>query len=139
MPKYSYRARDKSGQLVIGTVESGNEYEVAANLRDLGYSVIGITAQAGLQEYAGNLRQLFNRISRQEIIVFTRQLATLLRTGNTLTSSLDSVAEQVRNPKLKEVIREITRDVQGRDEPFQGGHKTSKGVRQFFCFDGKDR
>ena len=113
MPKYSYRARDKSGQLVIGTVESGNEYEVAANLRDLGYSVIGITAQAGLQEYAGNLRQLFNRISRQEIIVFTRQLATLLRTGNTLTSSLDSVAEQVRNPKLKEVIREITRDVQG--------------------------
>ena len=113
MPKYSYRARDKSGQLVTGTMENGSEYEVAANLRDLGYSVIGITAQAGLQEYAGNLGQFFSRISRQEIIVFTRQLATLLRTGNTLTSSLDSVAEQVRNPKLKEVIREIMRDVQG--------------------------
>ena len=113
MPKYSYRARDKSGQLVTGTVESGNEYEVAAGLRGLGYSVVEITSQAGLQEYASGFTRFFNRISRQEIIVFTRQLATLLRTGNTLTSSLDSVAEQVRNPKLKEVIREITRDVQG--------------------------
>ena len=98
---------------MTGTLESGSEYEVAANLRDLGYSVIGITTQAGLKEYVGNLGQFFNRISRQEIIVFTRQLATLLRTGNTLTSSLDSVAEQVRNPKLKGVIKEITRDVQG--------------------------
>ena len=113
MPKYSYRARDKSGQLVTGSIDSGNEYEVAASLRDLGYSVIEVRSQAGLQEYTANFSQLFNRISRQEIIVFTRQLATLLRTGNTLTSSLDSVTEQVRNPKFKEVIREITRDVQG--------------------------
>lgn len=113
MPKYSYRARDKSGQLVTGAVESGNEYEVASGLKDLGYSVIEIKSQAGTQEYAAYFARFFNRISRQEIIVFTRQLATLLRTGNTLTSSLDSVAEQVRNPKLKDVIREIMRDVQG--------------------------
>jgi type II secretory pathway component PulF len=94
-------------------MESGNEYEVAASLRDMGYSVIEITSEAGFGGYAGNFSRLFSRIGRQEIIVFTRQLATLLRTGNTLTSSLDSVAEQVRNPKLKEVIKEITRDVQG--------------------------
>jgi type II secretory pathway component PulF len=106
MSKYNYRARDKSGQLVTGTVESGNEYEVAASLKDAGYSVIEITPQAGLGEYAGNFGRLFSRVGRQEIIVFTRQLATLLRTGNTLTSSLDSVAEQVRNPKFKEIIRE---------------------------------
>lgn len=112
MAKYSYRARDKSGQLVTGTVESGNEYEVAASLRDVGCSVIEITSQAGLQEYADYFSRLFTGVRRQEIIVFTRQLATLLRTGNTLTSSLDSVAEQMRNPRFKEIIRGIMRDVQ---------------------------
>jgi len=114
MPKYTYRARDKSGQLVTGSAESGNESEVASGLRDLGYSIVEIRTQvissSSLQEYYS---RAVSRISRQEIIVFTRQLATLLRTGNTLTSSLDNVAEQVRNQKLKGVIKQVTKDVQG--------------------------
>lgn len=113
MPKYTYRARDKSGQLVTGSAESGNEYEVASGLRGLGYSIVEIRPEAassgGLQEY---YYRAVSRISRQEIIVFTRQLATLLRTGNTLTSSLDNVAEQVKNQKLKEVIKQVMKDVQ---------------------------
>ncbi|MFA5165182.1 MAG: type II secretion system F family protein [Candidatus Omnitrophota bacterium] len=114
MPKYTYRARDKSGQLVTGSAESGNEYEVASGLRDLGYSIVEIRPQAAspgsLQEYYS---RAVSRINRQEIIVFTRQLATLLRTGNTLTSSLDNVAEQVKNQKLRSVIKQVTKDVQG--------------------------
>ncbi len=114
MPKYTYRARDKSGQLVTGSAESGNEYEVASGLKDLGYSIVEIrpetASSGGLQEY---YYRAVSRISRQEIIVFTRQLATLLRTGNTLTSSLDNVAEQVKNQKLRGVIKQVTKDVQG--------------------------
>ncbi|HOX09335.1 MAG TPA: type II secretion system F family protein [Candidatus Omnitrophota bacterium] len=113
MPKYTYRARDKSGQLVTGSAESGNEYEVASGLKDLGYSIVEIrpetASSGGLQEY---YYSAVSRISRQEIIVFTRQLATLLRTGNTLTSSLDNVAEQVKNQKLRGVIKQVMKDVQ---------------------------
>lgn len=93
--------------------DGGNEYEVAAGLRDLGYSIIEVTEQAGVGGFSGSFSRAISRISRQETIVFTRQLATLLRTGNTLTSSLDNVAEQIRNPKFKEIIRQITHDVQG--------------------------
>ncbi|MDD5270863.1 MAG: type II secretion system F family protein [Candidatus Omnitrophica bacterium] len=113
MSKYTYRARDKSGQLVTGSAESGNEYEVASGLKDLGYSIVEIrpetASSGGLQEY---YYRAVSRISRQEIIVFTRQLATLLRTGNTLTSSLDNVAEQVKNQKLRGVIKQVMKDVQ---------------------------
>lgn len=113
MPKYVYRARDKSGELMTGATEGGNEYEVAAGLRDLGYSVVEIAEQAGVGGFSEFFSRAISRISRQETIVFTRQLATLLRTGNTLTSSLDNVAEQIRNPKFREIIRQITHDVQG--------------------------
>lgn len=113
MPKYIYRARDKSGQLITGAVESQDEYAVASSLRNLGYSIIQITVQPKSQELVTSFTQRFKGISRQEIIVFTRQLATLLRTGNTLTSSLDNIAEQVRNLKFKEIIKQVMRDVQG--------------------------
>ncbi len=113
MPKYIYRARDKSGQLITGAIESNDEFSVASGLRDLGYSIIQISARPRLQELFTSFSQRFKGINRQEIIVFTRQLTTLLRTGNTLTSALDNVAEQVHNPKFKEIIKQIMRDVQG--------------------------
>lgn len=113
MPKYIYRARDRVGQLITGVVESDDEYAVASSLRDLGYSIIQISAQPKAQELISSFSQRFKGITRQEIIVFTRQLATLLRTGNTLTSSLDNVSEQVHNLKFKEIIKQVMRDVQG--------------------------
>lgn len=113
MPKYSYRARDKSGQLITGSAESGSKDEVASGLRGLGYSIVDITLRAdGLGSLSEYYSRATSRISRQETIVFTRQLATLLRTGNTLTSSLENVSEQVKNPKLKAVLNQVMRDVQ---------------------------
>ncbi len=132
MPKYIYRARDKSGQLITGAVDSDDEYAVASSLRNLGYSVVQITAQPKTQELISSFSQRFKGISRQEIIVFTRQLAILIRTGNTLMSSLDNVAEQIRNPKFKEIIKQVSRDVQGGLSFSEAASKQPKVFDKFF-------
>ncbi|MFH0772566.1 MAG: type II secretion system F family protein [Candidatus Omnitrophota bacterium] len=113
MPKYTYRARDKSGQLITGEVESDNEQAVASNLKGLGYSIIQIAAKPKSNELMNFFSGKLKGVSRQEIIVFTRQLATLIRTGNTLIASLDSVTEQIPNPVFKEIVKQVAQSVQG--------------------------
>lgn len=132
MPKYTYRARDKSGQLITGAIESQDKYAVASSLRNLGYSIVQITAQPRIQDLTNSFIQNIRGISRQEIIVFTRQLATLLRTGNTLTSSLDNVAEQIRNPRLKDIIKQVILDIQGGLSFSKAASKHPKVFDDFF-------
>jgi len=132
MPKYTYRARDRSGQLITGAIESQDKYAVALSLRDLGYSIVQITVQPRLQDLTNYFSQNIRGISRQEIIVFTRQLATLLRTGNTLTSALDSVAEQIRNPRLKDILKQVTLDIQGGSSFSKAASKHPKVFDDFF-------
>lgn len=132
MPKYTYRARDRSGQLITGAIESQDKYAVALSLRDLGYSIVQITVQPRLQDLTNYFSRNIRGIGRQEIIVFTRQLATLLRTGNTLTSALDNVAEQIRNPRLKDILKQVTLDIQGGSSFSKAALKHPKVFDDFF-------
>lgn len=113
MSKYAYRARDRSGGLITGVIEDEDKYAAVLNLRNLGYSVIDIADQPRLSGIADYFGKSIKKVGRQETILFTRQLATLLRTGNTLISSLESVTEQVHNQRLKEIIKQVISDVQG--------------------------
>lgn len=134
MPRYAYRVRDKSGGLSAGVIDARDEYAAAGNLRNSGYSVFKITPEAsrgGLARLT-SLIERFKRIRRQEVIVFTRQLATLMRTGNTLTFSLDNTAEQIPNPKFKELIKCLSRDVQAGMSFSEAAAKYPKIFDRFF-------
>ncbi|HEA47061.1 MAG TPA: type II secretion system F family protein [bacterium] len=111
MPTYTYKVRDKSGLVVTGTREAPNESVVADRLSDLGYYVISIS----LEKEASETR-LFTRrkkVGTQDIVTFTRQLATMIRAGMTFTVSLDTLSQQTENPTLKEIIVQLKKDVEG--------------------------
>ncbi len=112
MPNYKYRARDKSGTLFSGILDSNGHDEVATHLDSLGYFPISIQeAQAGFD--FSDFKRRFQKIHPNEMISFTVQLATLVGAGVPILSSFDSLMEQTTNPKLKEVIRQIRKDVEG--------------------------
>lgn len=113
MSIYTYKARNRFGELVSGQLEGDNKESVAASLDRLGYSVTEITDKG---EAGNSLKELilrFRRIDKQEIIIFTRQLATLLRTGMALSPSLATISEQTVNKKFKTVLEDIGQSVQG--------------------------
>ncbi len=58
-----------------------------------------------------SLRDLLQRIGTRDISVMTRQLATLLRAGLPLVSSLNALADQVENPKLKKTLTQVRESV----------------------------
>ena len=107
---YNYKARDKAGELITGVLEGKDQKEVSAKLSELGHSIISIKSQAPEDSLKGALEQL-KRINRQEVIIFNRQLATLLRTGMPLSPALDTICEQTVNKKFKVVLESIQQAV----------------------------
>jgi len=114
MPTYSYKVRDRSGKLVSGVLEGKDERDVINNLERLGLTVVNITSRSKKEPFAiSNLSERFQHVEKQEIIIFTRQLATLLRTGMALSPSLTTICEQTVNKRFRPMLEGVKDSVQG--------------------------
>ena len=119
MPVFYYKARDKSGAVLNGTIETTSRETVATQLDSMGYFPVLIEEQqtylfspdfiANLQD---TLRIWIHPISLEDLIVFTRQLSTLISAGLPFISSFDALVEQTENRRFKQIIAQIRRDVE---------------------------
>ena len=112
MPFYRYKARDKYGALSVGTFESNGREAVAGHLDSLGYIPVMIEEEKpGLS--LGQLLPALETVSAADLIIFSRQLATLISAGIPFMASFIALEEQTENPKLKKVIGQVRREVEG--------------------------
>lgn len=112
MPLFHYKARDKFGALFEGTIETVNRELVATQLDGLGYIPVSITEEReGI--FSPEFLQQFTRITPQDQIIFSRQLATLISAGLPFIASFETLIEQTENPRLKKVIAKVKQDVEG--------------------------
>lgn len=112
MSTYRYSAMDPNGRTVTGTLEADSFELVRAKLSDLSYHVLSIKQAKN----AGGLKDAFNNMQRvglRDLVVFSRQFATMIDAGLSVVKCLDILQKQTRNPKMKEVIGEVKRDVAG--------------------------
>lgn len=110
MAKFKYRARTKEGELQIGTVEALNRDEAEDILRSHNLYVLFLDEIKGGQWYSRVLSYL-NRVKRKDLMVFTRQFATLLSAKIPLDRSLLTLQRQTKNPLLRDVIGEVAADI----------------------------
>ena len=111
MPNYTYKARDKYGALFTGSIETTGMDAVAVQLDHLGY--IPISIQPKKESFS--LQDWFNDLSGvppQELIIFTRQLATLISAGLSYLATFQALIDQTENKLLKRVIEAVRRDVE---------------------------
>jgi type IV pilus assembly protein PilC len=108
---YAYEVRDRQGKLVTGTLDGESEAAVVGKLRQMGYIVVNIKEKAE-KSFNLSLRGL-KRIKSKDLTVFSRQFATMINSGLSLTKSLNILGEQTQNSKLAKVITEIKQDVEG--------------------------
>jgi type IV pilus assembly protein PilC len=112
MPIYTYRARDKQGELFSAQIEAESDITLAERLRAIGYTVISIDTQTHLKIRIADFWQRITKSYQYELIFFSRQLASLLRSGISITVALSSIAEQSKNKILKSAIYAILGDIQ---------------------------
>lgn len=113
MPQYSYKARDRQGELLTGAVEADDEQGLITGLDRQGLSVVEIGLQDEAPSPGTGLLERFRGLDRREVILFIRQLATLLRTGTPMTQALVTGCEQTTNKKFKAVLEDVSKSVQG--------------------------
>jgi len=106
--EFTYRVKDKESHLLKGVVEADNKEKAVALLRERGYFVIDVRPGGGL-----DLKDitLFKKTSQKDVVLFTRQLATMINAGLPLNDALLSLREQVK-PAFAQVVDEIFRRVE---------------------------
>jgi len=108
--KFKYKAKTKEGELQVGFVEAGSR-ESAANIL-AGHDLFVLSVESA--EHPGFFEAItgyFGRVKRKDMMVFTRQLATLLEARLPLNTALKTLREQTKNLTLKEAVFQIAEDV----------------------------
>jgi len=123
MPTYSYKALDKGGREIKGSIEATGEEAVVERLRSMGYYVTQVSrSRAGVGQVdimdmpiVRGFQKLISRgkVKLKHISAFSRQLATLIGAGLPLLRSLQILQEQVEDKNLKEAVIGITESVEG--------------------------
>jgi type II secretory pathway component PulF len=112
--QFSYRARDEKGSLVTGTLEGENQGSIMAQLDTMDLIPISVKAEGGkglsFPSFDKHLLSL-KKVKYDDIVFFTRQLRTIIRTGIPFLSGLSALEEQTKNERLKVTIRGLCEDI----------------------------
>ena len=133
MPQYQYKAKNSQGKAVTGTINAQNETDAVSELRRQGLVILGLNAKGGgsrggssqgngggffsLSVGGGkNIKLSSVRIKSQDMVVFTRQLSTMISAGIPLVEALEILAEQSANVGFRMVLENVVSDIRaGKD------------------------
>ncbi len=113
MPFFRYVARDKSGKLKDETTEAISQEELLNSLQARGLFVVSIGPSAEAKKVRKVKRRYHRGIKMFDLIMFSRELATLLGSGVTLIKSLDILCKQIESQTLLRAVEQIKKDVEG--------------------------
>jgi len=111
VPAFAYRGRSARGELVTGTVEASDQGAVADQLLSTGVTPVEIhptTAAPAADSGPGALQRFFApRVGLIDIMLFSRQMYTLLKAGVPIMRALGGLQESAINPTLRDVIADL--------------------------------
>ncbi len=111
MPQtYQYKVRDKTGNMISGTLVADSEMLVLQRLREQGYTPLEVGKEKkGLNV---NIQLSAKKVKLKEVAVFSRQFATMINSGLPILRALSILAEQSSNPSLASALTAARSDVE---------------------------
>src|SRR5688572_28229984 len=111
MPSFTYVARESgSGREIRSSLEAQSEQAAIAALLNRNLLVVSIQEKMGRKgKTAGG------KVGLADLVVFTRQLATMIDAGLAMVQSLQALAEQTTNKVMRDVIKDVCTRVEGGD------------------------
>jgi len=113
--EFTYQARDPGGHVRSGEIVAESLAEAANQVRRDGMFLISLVERAT----SGDDRPLAlfqRRVSRQEVVYFTHQLAVMIEAGVPLANALEGLARQTDNPTFAGILDTVQEDVAGGDD-----------------------
>jgi type IV pilus assembly protein PilC len=109
MANYEYTAKDKAGQTISGAIEAASESEVVQQLHKQQLTIVSL--RLAKKKAAGRARAK-GKVKMDDLVVFSRQLATLIDSGIPLVGALGILIAQLESPGLKNVVIRVRQDVE---------------------------
>ena len=128
MATYKYIAIDKNGKRIEAFHSAESEKNLVSTLSANQLTIVSITEQ----KKRASIFKKSTKIKSDDLILFSRQLATMVNAGLPLVQGLDTLAEQMENPSLKTLIRKLEDDVEGGESFSQALLKHQKVFSEFY-------
>lgn len=117
MVRFSYIAIDQQGQKQRGIAEAKSSFTLATRLKQSGLTIISAARQDAQSEAVNKPKsksKLFaQKIKTEELVIFFRQLATMVEAGVQLVDSLNVLVDQIQNQRFHDVIAHVRNQLQG--------------------------
>ncbi|MDP2910732.1 MAG: type II secretion system F family protein [Candidatus Omnitrophota bacterium] len=113
MPFFRYVARDRAGKLIDEITEIASEEDLVNGLQAKGLLIISVGLAPEVKSKKRMARRYHSGVKPQDLIMFSRELATLLGSGVTLIKSLDILCKQIESQTLLKAVEQIKKDVEG--------------------------
>lgn len=109
--EFNYKARDPNGEILEGTIDAPDESVAVDILHSKGYTVLSLTPLKK-DIFKTDLNLIFSRPTTKDVVIFTRQLSTLVDADMPLAEGLRTLARQMEKPNFKKIITEVSEAVE---------------------------
>jgi len=111
MPVFTWVVETKKGRKLKGEIDAANESIALNQLKKRNFTVKKLKPKP--KDIFENVSFLKPKVTKKDIVIFTRQFSTMIDAGLPLVQGLSILGEQSENPTFKGILKEITKDVEG--------------------------
>ncbi|MDP8214965.1 MAG: type II secretion system F family protein [Candidatus Euphemobacter frigidus] len=124
MSTFRYKARSETGKSVSGSLEAQSREAVISHLEEMGYTPISVREETTRAKGGGDLFARFEKVKPKDLVMMTRQLHSLIKSGIPILTSLNILEKQCTSALLQKTLSQI-------QEKITGGASFSDALRQF--------
>lgn len=110
--KFHYQARNKEGEVQTGVIEAYSDEAALALLQNSGL-IVTLLEAAELKPFYAREIQVFRKISKKDVVVFSRQISLMFRSKIPLVQVLRTLAEQTSNVNFRDKVLNLAQTVEG--------------------------
>jgi type IV pilus assembly protein PilC len=112
--QFDYKARDASGRLVDGSLDAQDQKSAVDRIRALKLTLIDINQhqETGLKAVWSRINPFTPKVHSKDLVLFSRQLSTLVSAGVPIVQGLGILEAQAENPAFRTVINSIKGDIE---------------------------
>ena len=132
MPTFLYKAKTRTGELVSGSLAAGDRRTALAELSKLGFFPLAVDSAENEAAGKKGAQSFKGRIKSRDVLMFTQQLSSLLRSGMSLSKALDTLARRTQKKALAEILGDLRSGIEQGESLSDSLSKHPKIFSRFF-------
>jgi type II secretory pathway component PulF len=107
MPTFQYKAKTRAGEVVSGSLAAGDRRAALAELGKLGFFPLAVDSAEKEASGKNGAKSFAGRVKPRDVLMFTQQLSSLLRSGMSLSKALDTLERRTQKKALAAVLGDL--------------------------------